>query len=96
MSEALPIGAVHYATSRFTQDTLPEKLRQEHSTKAGVWGQLAVLSGQLLCRRDGKKDLIVKAGETAVFAPQEVHSVEALGEVEFEVRFHRLEVSDAT
>ncbi|UWR75293.1 DUF1971 domain-containing protein [Phaeobacter inhibens] len=96
MAEALPKGAVHYATSRFTQDTLPEKLRKDHSTKAGVWGQLAVHSGRLLFRREDKAEVIVEAGGTAIFAPQEVHSVEALGAVEFEVRFHRQEVPDAT
>lgn len=95
MSEALPEGAVHYATSRFTEQTLPDALRKDHRTKAGVWGQLAVQSGQLLLRRDGRKDLVVKPGETAVFTPQEGHSVEALGEVEFEVRFYRQEAPDA-
>lgn len=95
MSEALPKGAVHYATSRFTQETLPEKLRKDHSTKAGVWGLLVVRSGRLLLRRENKAEVIVKAGGTAVFAPQEVHSVEAVGAVDFEVRFHRKEAPDA-
>ena len=95
MTEALPKGVVHYATSQFTHDTLPEKLRKDHSTKAGVWGQLAVQSGQLLLRRDNKEDLVLAAGETAVFAPQEAHSVNPIGEVAFEVRFHRQERPDA-
>lgn len=95
MAEALPKGAVHYATSRFTQDTLPEKLRKDHCTKAGVWGLLAVQSGRLLFRREDKAGVIVETGGTAVFAPQEVHSVEALGAVAFEIRFHRRGVSDA-
>ncbi|MEW2913281.1 DUF1971 domain-containing protein [Leisingera sp. JC11] len=96
MNEALPEGAVHYATSRFNEQTLPEKLRTHHSTKAGVWGQLAVQSGRLLLRREGKADLLIKAGEAAVFAPQEVHSVDAPGQVEFEVRFFRQEAPDAS
>ncbi|WP_170351582.1 DUF1971 domain-containing protein [Ruegeria atlantica] len=95
MTEALPEGVVHYATSQFTHDTLPEKLRKDHSTKAGVWGQLAVQSGQLLLRRDNKDDLVLAAGDTAVFAPQETHSVNPMGEVALEVRFHRQERPDA-
>ncbi|WP_264212332.1 DUF1971 domain-containing protein [Leisingera thetidis] len=95
MTEALPEDAVQYATSRFTDRTLPDALRKDHRTKAGVWGQLAVQSGQLLLRRDGRKDAVVKPGETAVFAPQEAHSVEALGEADFEVRFYRQEAPDA-
>ncbi|SMO73312.1 DUF1971 domain-containing protein [Ruegeria faecimaris] len=95
MTEALPKGVVHYATSRFTHETLPEKLRKDHSTKAGVWGQLAVQHGQLLLSRDDKGDLVLGVGATAVFAPQETHSVNPIGEVEFEVRFHRQEAPDA-
>lgn len=96
MMDLLPENAVHYATSRFTQGSLPDKLRKDHSTKAGVWGQLVVLSGRLQFRRENKAELVLTAGETAVFAPQELHSVDALGEVEFEVRFYRQEVQDVT
>lgn len=96
MNEVLPKGVVQYATSRFNEQTLPDKLRTNHSTKAGVWGQLAVQSGQLQFRREGKADLLIEAGEAAVFAPQEVHSVDAPGQVEFEVRFFRQETPDAS
>ena len=95
MTDMLPKNAVHYATSRFTHETLPDKLRKDHSTKAGVWGLLVVQSGELLLRREDKEDFVITAGEAAVFAPQEVHSVEAMGNVEFEVRFHRQEAPDA-
>lgn len=96
MTEALPKGLEHYATSRFTHKDLPEKLRKDHRIKAGVWGQLVVHSGQLLLNREHKPDLVISAWETAVFAPEEVHSVNPVGEVEFEVQFHRQGVSDAT
>ena len=95
MTDALPHGVVHYATSHFTHETLPEKLRKDHCTKAGVWGQLVVQSGQVLLCRDGKEDLVLSAGDRAVFAPQETHSANPIGAVAFEVRFHRQESTDA-
>ncbi|WP_254695217.1 hypothetical protein [Leisingera sp. NJS201] len=45
MNEALPEGAVHYATSRFNEHTLPEKLRTHHSTKAGSGGSWRFKAG---------------------------------------------------
>lgn len=95
MNAALPTGAVHYATSRFTDQTLPEKFRNDHSTKAGVWGLLVVETGQLLFHREGSAPVALSAGDTTVFGPQEVHAVEPQGTVEFEVRFHRQEAPDA-
>ena len=34
-------------TPTFTQDTIPSGLQKEHNTKAGVWGQIHVLTGSL-------------------------------------------------
>ena len=34
-------------TPIFTEATLPAALRREHRTKAGVWGLIRVLEGQL-------------------------------------------------
>ena len=93
MTTELPTDVAHYATSGFTDKTLPAKLRADHSTKVGVWGQVVVTSGRLrFCRQDGA-DQVLDAGGTTVFAPQEVHSVTPDGPVEFEVRFYRQEVS---
>ncbi|MBT3307566.1 MAG: DUF1971 domain-containing protein, partial [Alphaproteobacteria bacterium] len=35
-------------TPVFTEDTIPKGLRNEHSTKPGVWGVIHVMSGTLL------------------------------------------------
>ena len=40
-------------TPVFDQDSLPAALRQDHSTKAGVWGLIRVLGGRLLLTSDG-------------------------------------------
>ena len=43
MTEALP----YRSTPVFDQDTLPAALRTRHNTKAGVWGVIRVLEGEL-------------------------------------------------
>ncbi len=89
MSDALPQGLIHYATSpRFTQDTVPAKLQQDHSTKAGTWGRIVVHEGALTYHRPDST-VTLGAGDTAVIYPKELHSVAVEGDVAFEVEFHR-------
>lgn len=92
----LPANAVCYKkTAPFTPETLPAKFANRHHTKAGVWGQIHMLSGQLeLTLYDGDRAYVARrlgAGDTAVFGPQEPHAVGFPdGEGAFEVWFHRL------
>ena len=39
------------STPVFDQDTLPATLRARHTTKAGVWGVIRVIEGQLQLNR---------------------------------------------
>lgn len=92
----LPENAVCYKkTAPFTPENLPAKFANKHHTKAGVWGQIHVLSGQLdLTLYDGDRAFVARrleVGETAVFGPQEPHAVAfPKGEGAFEVWFHRM------
>lgn len=92
----LPENAVCYKkTAPFTPETLPAKFAARHHTKAGVWGQIHVLSGRLeLSLYDGDRRhvaRILNAGETAVFGPQEPHAVAFPdGNGAFEIWFHKL------
>ena len=42
--------AAYKRTQVFDQDSLPDGLKRQHSTKAGVWGRLHVLEGTLRFR----------------------------------------------
>lgn len=92
----LPLGAVCYKkTKPFTPATLPAKFANRHHTKAGVWGQLHVLSGRLdLTLYDGEQPYLAQSlgpGDSAVFGPEEPHAVAfPTGEGAFEIWFHRL------
>lgn len=95
MISDLPRDAIHYATSpRFTTQSTPQKLRRDHSTKAGCWGKLIVFSGQLLYRRPLIEQVINEGGSALIY-PQEPHSVEPLNDTEFEIQFYREEAPDA-
>ena len=91
MMPSLPPGLAPYRrTPTFTARTVPQALQQVHSTKAGVWGRIVVLSGRL------RYELIasgaafeLSTGDIGVIAPAALHRVEALGDATFYVEFLR-------
>ena len=88
----LPEGLSEYKrTSTFTQDTIPNGLLHQHSTKAGTWGQIHVLSGMLIYTPEGQNGIEVKQGEEANIPPQMLHHVAAVLDVRFYVAFYRQE-----
>ena len=91
---ALPAGLEHYrSTPLFTEATLPAALRSDHRTKADVWGVIRVLSGALRYSvTDPARDPVtvdLTPGVPGIIEPAILHHVEPLGEVEFQVEFHR-------
>lgn len=88
----MPSGYVAYSkTPVFTVDRIPPGLLSKHSTKAGIWGQLKVLSGNLAFVIEGALESrqTLAAGESVVIVPELEHRVEALGPVQFCVEFYR-------
>jgi tellurite methyltransferase len=88
----MPSGHVAYRkTSVFTADTIPSGLSSKHTTKAGVWGRLEVLSGSIAYVVEGPLEArhVLAAGESAVIVPEVEHRVDVLGPVEFCVEFYR-------
>ena len=82
-------------TATFNEDTVPDALLGEHSTKAGVWGLIHVLSGQLRYRitdprREPREQLLTPAGGPGLVVPTLKHKVEPMGKVEFYVEFWRV------
>ncbi|MFX4220035.1 MAG: DUF1971 domain-containing protein [Thalassobaculum sp.] len=88
----LPASAEAYKkTPVFTENSIPAGLLREHSTKAGVWGLIHVLSGALqLSFVDGAPSDRLVPGQPGVIAPQEPHRVAADGPVQFFVEFYRV------
>ena len=83
----IPSDYVNYkSTPVFDKQTVPKMFLHLHNTKAGVYGKINVLSGQLKFygfkdrRGDVEKELVIKSGETGISPPQYWHKVELLSD----------------
>ena len=79
-------------TPTFVAETIPAGFRKEHNTKAGVWGVIHILSGALLYHVQEAKDLAIHVlgpNKRGVIRPEQLHHIEAPGDVEFYVEFFR-------
>jgi tellurite resistance-related uncharacterized protein len=76
-------------TPLFDETTLPQALRREHSTKAGVWGIIRVLEGRLrLDFADGTASQVLTPAQPGFIAPQQLHQVEPLEPMRMQVEFY--------
>jgi tellurite resistance-related uncharacterized protein len=93
MSGGPPSGAVPYKrTPVFDQDSLPDGLRHEHRTKAGVWGLIRVLDGRLRYRViDPPNEQVLSPELPGLVRPEQRHEVTPLGQVRFFVEFYASE-----
>jgi tellurite resistance-related uncharacterized protein len=79
-------------TPDFDQDSLPEAIRNAHSTKAGTWGMLVVSEGAArLVFHEPAREVAVTPGSPGKIAPQAVHHVELDGPVRLHVEFYKVE-----
>lgn len=77
-------------TSDFTEESVPDALRKDHSTKSGVWAKIRVAAGKLRYRVPALGvDMELSAEKLGIVAPEVPHSVEPLGSVRFFVEFYR-------
>jgi tellurite methyltransferase len=88
---ALPPAAREYKrTAIFTEETLPEALRREHRTKAGVWARVVVSEGSLEFHSRARRR-VLGPGDVAIAEPEILHSVIPRGPVRLHVEFWRVE-----
>ncbi|MHB1175135.1 MAG: DUF1971 domain-containing protein [Sulfuriferula sp.] len=78
-------------TPEFDADSIPQGLRHDHRTKAGIWGRIVLLDGSLrYCLDDGSGRSWHLAPEREAWIPPDVpHHVEAVGPVRFYISFWR-------
>lgn len=82
-------GAPYRSTPVFDQDTLPSALRNRHATKAGVWGLICVIEGQLLLTYlEPPSEVLLDAAQAAVVLPQQPHFVTPQGRMKMQVDFY--------
>jgi tellurite resistance-related uncharacterized protein len=75
-------------TAVFDQDTLPAALRREHRTKAGAWGIIRVLDGELRLRVPDGRDELLSSDRPGLIKPEETHWVEVIGPMRMQVEFY--------
>jgi len=78
-------------TATFTNATIPAGLLKGHRTKAGVWGRIVVLDGELLFRtlEPRVEEVVLSADQHGVVEPGIAHEIAPIGDVSFYVEFCR-------
>lgn len=95
----LPRDAKPYRrTDTFTATRVPAGLLRSHATKPGVWGLIHVLQGHLIYRvtdprRSPVEKILSPDQAPGVIAPEVLHEVEPLDDVQFYVEFHRADAA---
>lgn len=89
----LPADAKPYKrTPEFSEETIPAGLVKEHSTKAGVWGLITIVSGTLrYVVPETGLDVTLEPDKPGIVVPQQVHFIAPRGPVRFFVEFWRLD-----
>jgi len=77
------------STPTFDQDSLPQALRNRHSTKDGVWGVIRVIEGQLryTCL-DPFSETVLDPERSVVIQPRQPHFVTPIGAMTMRVDFY--------
>ena len=88
----MPDGFEAYGRSpEFTPETLPAKLQSAHSTKAGTWGLLHILEGEVLYQLEAPRqgECRARAGDTIVIEDAVPHHVSFTEPGRIYIEFYR-------
>lgn len=81
--------APYRSTPVFDDVSLPRALRERHNTKAGVWGVIRVLEGQLkLTFLDPPSEQVLGPETPGHILPEQPHFVTPLGAMRMQVDFY--------
>ncbi len=86
--------AAYRRTDEFSEASVPAALLRSHNTKAGVWGLIHVLDGELAYRitdprRAPSEQILTPQGPAGVVEPTILHEVEPRGRVRSYVESYR-------
>lgn len=77
-------------TAEFNEQTVPESLRRNHSTKPGVWAKIQVIEGKVIYRVNSlSAKFELSPGAPGIVIPETRHSIEPIGPVRFFVEFYK-------
>ena len=90
--KTLPVDVIAYKrTPEFTVNTVPVGLLNSHNTKAGVWGKIVVLEGEVRYRilEPEFEEVRLDVHTYGVVEPTVRHEVALSPDARFYVEFHR-------
>ncbi len=88
--QTLPNNVTHYKSTKvFNQETVPKGLLKDHSTASHVWGELNIISGTLEYAIGENEVHILNTEIKGVIAPEEIHHIKPIGNVEFFIKFYK-------
>ncbi len=77
------------STPVFTEETLPASLQKKHNTKAGVWGVIRILEGELgLTLLDPPSETVLRPGTPGILQPEQWHFVTLRGPMRMQIDFY--------
>jgi len=77
------------STPVFDQDTLPQALRARHDTKAGVWGRIRIIEGEVrITYLDPPSELVLTPDNPGLVRPGQPHFVTPLGPMKMQIDFY--------
>jgi len=83
------ISQPYRSTPVFDETSLPAGLRRDHSTKAGAWGVIRVIEGELLYTvLDPPSEQRLTPDRPGLVLPQQLHYVTPLGPMRMRVDFY--------
>jgi len=77
-------------TPEFSEDTMPEGLKNNHQTGSGIWGKIVVLEGALIYQIKSKNiNDELSPDRPGIIVPELSHSIEPRGPLRFFIEFYK-------
>ena len=95
--ENAPVSEPYRTTPVFDETSLPAGLRREHRTKAGAWGVIRVLEGEVVYTIiDPAEEQRLTPERPGLIHPEQPHFVTPAGPMRMQVEFydHRPDLAD--
>jgi tellurite resistance-related uncharacterized protein len=88
-SDQVPVSEPYRTTAIFDETTLPVALRREHRTKAGAWGVIRVLEGEVAYTIiEPFDEQRLSADRPGLILPDQAHFVTPVGPMRMQVEFY--------
>lgn len=89
MNEDGPASEPYRTTPVFDETSLPAALRREHRTKAGAWGVIRVLEGEVVYTTiEPMEEQRLSPDRPGLILPEQAHFVTPAGPMRMQVEFY--------